>query len=260
MKKYLSKKILLLFLVKLIFVSVLYAADDKECKNGIPCIGETAPEFTAVTTQGKINFPADYKGKWVILFSHPADFTPVCTTEIMTFGTMAKEFEDMNCKLIGLSVDGLSSHIAWLRTIKETIDYNGADGLEITFPLIADITMDVATKYNMLQQSESSTATVRSVFFIDPKGVVRTIFYYPLTLGRNFNEIKRVLIGLQTIDKFGVALPANWEPGDDVILPPPSTCDAAKERVEEASKDSDMKCYDWFLTTKKLPKEKIYKK
>ena len=185
----------------------------------MPRIGDKAPSFEAVTTQGNIRFPEDYKGKWSILFSHPADFTPVCTSEFMTFGAMAQEFEDLNCQLVGLSIDGLYSHIAWLRTIKEKIEYKGMKDIEIKFPLIEDISMNVAKAYGMVQPGESKTQAVRAVFFIDPKGIIRAIIYYPLALGRNFNEIKRALIGLQTADNFGVALPADWHPGDDVIVP-----------------------------------------
>lgn len=220
----------------------------------MPRIGDEAPEFKAVTTQGEIDFPKDYKGRWVILFSHPADFTPVCTSEFMTFATREKEFEDANCKLVGLSVDGLYSHIAWLRTVKEKIEYKGMKDVEIKFPLIEDITMDVAKKYGMIQPGESSTKAVRAVFFIDPKGVIRTIIYYPLSMGRNFDELYRVLIGLQTADEFNVALPADWQPGDDVIVPTAGSCGVAKERME--SKE-DTKCYDWFFCTKKLSKQDI---
>ena len=220
----------------------------------MPRIGDKAPEFRAVTTQGEINFPNDYKGSWVILFSHPADFTPVCTSEFMTFATMAEKFEKANTKLVGLSVDGLYSHIAWLRTIKEKIEYKGMKDVEVKFPLIEDITMDVARKYGMMMPGESSTKAVRAVFFIDPKGIIRTILYYPISLGRNFEEIYRVVIGLQTADKFSVALPADWQPGDDVIVPTAGSCGVAKERME--NKD-EMKCYDWFFCTKKLDKQKI---
>ncbi len=224
----------------------------------MPRIGDKAPAFEAVTTQGNINFPKDYEGKWVILFSHPADFTPVCTSEFMTFGKMADEFEALNCQLVGLSIDGLYSHIAWLRTIYEKIEYKGMKNMEIKFPLIEDISMNVAKTYGMLQPAESTTHAVRAVFFIDPKGIIRTIIYYPLSLGRNFDEIKRVLIGLQTADNFGVALPADWRPGDDVIVPTAGSCGSAKERME--NKSDDMTCYDWFFCTKKLPKEEVEKK
>ncbi|MDD2583974.1 MAG: peroxiredoxin [Bacteroidales bacterium] len=224
----------------------------------MPRIGDMAPEFKAVTTQGDINFPGDYKGKWIILFSHPADFTPVCTSEFMTFGAMAKEFEDLNTQLVGLSIDGLYSHIAWLRTIQEKIEYKGMKNIEIKFPLIEDISMNVANKYGMIQPGQSTTQAVRAVFFIDPKGVIRTIIYYPLELGRNFNELKRVLIALQTADNFKVALPADWHPGDDVIVPTAGSCGVAKQRMD--NKEEGVTCHDWFFCTKKLPKEEVEKK
>ena len=226
--------------------------------NAMPRIGDLAPAFQAVTTQGTINFPADYPGKWVILFSHPADFTPVCTSEFMTFASMQKEFEALNTQLVGLSVDGLYSHIAWLRTIKEKIEYKGMKNVEVTFPLIEDITMNVANMYGMLQPGESSTKAVRAVFFIDPKGVIRALIYYPLALGRNFDELKRVIIGLQTADNFSVALPADWRPGDDVIVPTAGSCGVAKERMDNAS--GELTCYDWFFCTKKLSKDDVESK
>lgn len=224
----------------------------------MPRIGDKAPSFEAVTTQGNINFPEDYKGKWIILFSHPADFTPVCTSEFMTFGSMAQEFEDLNTQLVGLSIDGLYSHIAWLRTIKEKIEYKGMKDIEIKFPLIEDITMNVASAYGMVQPGESKTQAVRAVFIIDPKGIIRTIIYYPLALGRNFQEIKRALIALQTADNFSVALPADWQPGDDVIVPTAGSCGVAKDRMED--KSGEIKCYDWFFCTKKLSKEDVESK
>lgn len=221
----------------------------------MPRIGDKAPEFKAVTTQGAINFPSDFNGSWVILFSHPADFTPVCTSEFMTFAKMESEFNELNCKLVGLSVDGLYSHIAWLRTIKDKIEYKGMKNMEVKFPLIEDITMEVARKYGMIQPGESNTKAVRAVFFIDPAGIIRAIIYYPLSMGRNFDELKRALIAMQTADKFQVATPADWRPGDDVIVPTAGSCGVAKERME--SKDEEMTCYDWFFCTKKLPEEKI---
>ncbi len=219
----------------------------------LPRIGDPAPEFTAVTTQGEINFPADYKGKWVILFSHPADFTPVCTSEFMTFANLEDKFLKANCKLVGLSVDGLYSHIAWLRTIKEKIEYKGMKDIEVTFPLIEDITMNVARKYGMIQPNEDTTKAVRAVFFIDPNGIVRAMIYYPLSLGRNFDEIYRALIAMQTADEFGIATPADWQPGDDVIIGPAGSCGTAKERME----DSEIDCKDWFFCTKKMDKDMI---
>jgi peroxiredoxin (alkyl hydroperoxide reductase subunit C) len=228
---------------------------NQENTPSMPRIGDKAPSFTAKTTQGIINFPEGFAGKWKILFSHPADFTPVCTSEFMTFASMQKDFEDLNCQLVGLSVDGLYSHIAWLRTIKEKIEYKGMKNVEVTFPLIEDITMEVAKKYGMIQPNENTTQAVRAVFFVDPKGIIRTIIYYPLSLGRNFDELKRILLGLQTADEFGVALPADWRPGDDVIVPTAGSCGVAKERME--TKEEDMHCYDWFFCTKKLSKETI---
>jgi peroxiredoxin (alkyl hydroperoxide reductase subunit C) len=230
--------------------------NDQQKPISMPRIGERAPAFKAITTQGEINFPDQYKGSWVILFSHPADFTPVCTSEFMTFASMEKKFADLNCKLVGLSVDGLYSHIAWLRTIKEKIEYKGMKNIEVKFPLIEDITMEVAQKYGMIQPGESNTKAVRAVFYIDPKGIIRTIIYYPLSMGRNFDEIHRVLLGLQTADKFSVALPADWRPGDDVIIPTAGSCGVAKQRMENKK---DMKCYDWFFCTKKLSKQEIEK-
>ncbi len=222
----------------------------------MPRIGEKAPAFKAVTTQGDIDFPNQYKGKWVILFSHPADFTPVCTSEFMTFANMSKQFDKANCQLVGLSVDGLYSHIAWLRTIKEKIQYKGMKNIEVKFPLIEDITMEVAKKYGMIQPGESNTKAVRAVFFIDPKGIIRTILYYPLSLGRNFDELYRVLIALQTADAYSVALPADWRPGDDVIVPTAGSCGVAKQRM---ANKKDMTCYDWFFCTKKLSKDLVNK-
>jgi peroxiredoxin (alkyl hydroperoxide reductase subunit C) len=222
--------------------------------NAMPRIGDKAPDFKAVTTQGEINFPVDYSGSWVILFSHPADFTPVCTSEFITFASLEEKFAKANTKLVGLSVDGLYSHIAWLRTIKEKIEYKGHKNVEVNFPLIEDITMEVAKRYGMMMPGESSTKAVRAVFFIDPKGIIRAIIYYPLSLGRNFDELYRVIIGLQTADAFSVALPADWQPGDDVIVPTAGSCGVAKQRME--SKD-EMHCYDWFFCTKKLEKDKV---
>jgi peroxiredoxin (alkyl hydroperoxide reductase subunit C) len=220
----------------------------------LPVIGEAAPSFDAHTTQGHIRFPENYQGKWVILFSHPADFTPVCTTEFMTFATMEKDFEKMNCKLIGLSIDSHFSHIAWLRTIKEKIEYKGMKNVEVNFPVISDLKMEVARKYGMIQPGESDVSAVRAVFFIDPKSKIRALMYYPLSTGRNFQEIKRVLISLQAVDKYGIATPADWKPGEDVIEPPPGSCGTAKDRVEGAGK-AGMKCYDWFMCLKPLKLE-----
>jgi len=222
----------------------------------MPRIGDQAPSFTAVTTQGNINFPSDYHGQWSILFSHPADFTPVCTSEFITFASLEPKFSAINCKLIGLSIDGLYSHIAWLRTIKEKIEYKGMKNVEIKFPLIEDITMDIARKYGMIQPNEDTTKAVRAVFFVDPKGVIRAMIYYPLSLGRNFDELYRVVVALQTADAFDVATPADWQLGDDIIIGPAGSCGTAQERTL----DKELHCQDWFFCTKKLPKEVILDK
>lgn len=219
----------------------------------MPLIGDDAPSFTAVTTQGTINFPEDYEGKWVILFSHPADFTPVCTTEFMTFASMQEEFRELNTELIGLSIDSVFAHIAWLKVIEEKIEYKGMKNLEIKFPVIEDLKMDVAKKYGMIQPKASDTKAVRAVFIIDPEGKIRTILYYPQSTGRNMNEIKRIVIALQKNAAEEVATPANWHPGDDVIIPAPETMTGVKERL--GKEEEGRYCLDWFLCLKKDSKK-----
>lgn len=231
--------------------------EEQDQVTSMPRIGDKAPEFTAKTTQGEINYPSDYRGDWTILFSHPADFTPVCTTEFMTFATQEEKFNKANCKLIGLSIDGLYSHIAWLRRIKETMEFKGMKDVEVNFPLIEDITMEVAKKYGMIQPNEDSTKAVRAVFFVDPEGVIRAIIYYPLSLGRNFDELYRALIAMQTADAFDCATPADWRPGDDVIVPPAGSCGTAEKRME--GKEEGVECVDWFFCTKKLSEDKVWK-
>jgi peroxiredoxin (alkyl hydroperoxide reductase subunit C) len=223
----------------------------EEQRNPMPLIGEKAPSFEAETTQGHIKFPEDFKGKWVVFFSHPADFTPVCTTEFMTFASMEDEFRKMNTALLGLSIDSTFSHIAWLRTIKEKIKYKGMEGIEVNFPVISDLTMEVSKKFGMLQPSASTTQAVRAVFIIDPNVTVRAILYYPLSNGRNMAEIKRLLLAMQYSDEYKIATPANWQAGDDVIVPPPGSCGSAKDRVEKAG--NDYYCLDWFICLKKSP-------
>lgn len=220
--------------------------------NRMPVIGDHAPAFVAKTTQGDINFPADYKGKWVIFFSHPADFTPVCTTEFMTFASMEQEFKSLNTELVGLSIDSIYAHIAWLRTIKEKIKYKNMENVEVNFPVIEDLKMDVSKLYGMLQPNVSTTQAVRAVFIIDPNGIIRTVLYYPLSTGRNMDEIKRIIIALQKADAEGIATPADWRPGDDVIVPPPGSCGVAKDRME--SQDDSTYCLDWFMCFRKEKK------
>ncbi|PWR70127.1 peroxiredoxin [Methanospirillum lacunae] len=192
----------------------------------LPILGAPAPDFEAVTTQGTITL-SELQGKWVVLFSHPADFTPVCTTEFIAFAQVYDELKAMNTQLIGLSIDSVHSHIAWIRNIKEKM------GIEIPFPVIADLDMKVATLYGMVHPGQSSTATVRTVFFIDDKGILRAMIYYPLSNGRSIPEIVRLVKALQTSDKEGVATPANWQPGDKVIVPPPKTVEEAEKRITE---------------------------
>ena len=214
----------------------------------VPMIGDLAPEFRAMTTMGKVNFPGDYHGSWVVLFSHPADFTPVCTTEFIGFSRMAEEFEAIGTKLIGLSIDSLHSHLAWARNI-ETIDPDGKGCTKIKFPIIADISMSVARKYGMIQ-TVAKTQTVRAVFVIDPEGMIRAILYYPMCTGRNLSEIKRIVESLQLHDREHVSTPANWKPGDDVILGAPLTLEEAEERM--TSGDASLKNLEWYLTMKKM--------
>jgi peroxiredoxin (alkyl hydroperoxide reductase subunit C) len=221
----------------------------------MPRIGDYAPVFTAVTTQGEINFPADYAGNWVIFFSHPADFTPVCTSEFMTFASLQREFATYNTKLVGLSVDGLYSHIAWLRTIQDKITFRDMKNVEVTFPLIEDVSMKIAQMYGMIMPGEDSTKAVRAVFVIDPEGMIRAIIYYPLSLGRNFDELLRVVKALQTADHFAVATPADWRPGEPVIVPPAGSCGTARERMAENV--DGIKCEDWFFCTKEIPADEV---
>lgn len=216
--------------------------------NRLPLIGDKAPAFTALTTNGTVNFPEDYKGKWVLFFSHPSDFTPVCTTEFMTMASMKEEFQQMNVELLGLSVDSLYSHIAWIRKI-EDLEWKGMKNVKIDFPVIADLNTKVSTQYGMLQPNVSSTQAVRAVFVIDPEGIIRSIVYYPLTTGRNFQEIKRMIQALQKSDETHNSTPANWQPGDDLIISTPIT--VADAEAGMASTNVDEYALDWFLRFRK---------
>lgn len=207
----------------------------------MPRIGDMAPDFDATTTTGKIKFSEFNKDKWVILFSHPADFTPVCTTELSEFARQEDYFTSQNTKLIGLSIDSIHSHMAWVHNVKEKL------GVLMNFPIIADIDMHVAKLYGMLQPGESQTAAVRAVFFIDPTGKIRLIMYYPLNVGRNMEEIKRVLLALQTSDANKCAMPLNWKQGDKVIVPPPTTVEAMTER-----ENSNYEMVDFYLAKKEI--------
>lgn len=204
-------------------------------------IGDKAPDFEALTTIGKIKFSDYNKGSWVILFSHPADFTPVCTTELSGFAQEEEFFTKHETKLMGLSIDSIHSHIAWVNNVMKNT------GVLFKFPIIADIDMSVSKLYGMLQPGESETSAVRAVFFIDPTGKVRLIMYYPLNVGRNMEEIKRVLLALQASDKYKVAMPLNWKQGDKVIVPPPKTVDDMLEREK-----SKYEMVDFYLAKKDL--------
>ena len=214
-------------------------------KHGLLRIGDPAPDFSAVTTQhAEFNFSAWQEQDWVVLFSHPADFTPVCTTELIGFARQHDLFRQRNVKLIGLSVDSIHAHLAWVRNIQEKMN------ISIPFPMIADADMRIAKLYGMIHDNASSTATVRAVFIIDPKRVVRALVYYPLNAGRNVDEILRLVIALQTTQRFSCATPANWQEGDKVVVPPPKTL----EEVDRALAQSDYEHQDFYLALKDASK------
>ena len=223
------------------------AAESSGSCAAMPLIGDRAPAFRSMTTMGKCNFPEDYKGKWVVFVSHPADFTPVCTTEFIALARRAEEFHAINTELLGLSIDSLHSHLAWAESI-EHIDLDGKGKVEIPFPIVADISMKVAKQYGMLQ-TVASTQTVRAVFIIDPDSIIRAILFYPMSTGRNIDEIKRILLSLQKHDAENISTPADWNPGSDVVLPAPLTLEIAKGRL--ADSDQALKKYSWYLTMKK---------
>ena len=215
-------------------------------RNYMPRIGDDAPDFEATTTHGNMLFSEYAMGKWVVFFSHPADFTPVCTTELMGFAEREKEFEALKTRLLGLSIDSIHSHLAWINNVHEKT------GVYLDFPIIADIDMKVSKLYGMLQPNESETAAVRAVFFIDPYLKIRLIMYYPLNVGRNMNEILRVLEALQKADKYKVAMPLNWKQGDQVIIPPPKTLEEMEVRIQ----DTTVEKIDFYLAKKELHLDK----
>lgn len=206
----------------------------------LPRLNEPAPAFDALTTHGRKSL-ADYRGKWLILFSHPADFTPVCTTEFMAFARRADDFAALNTELLGLSIDSHYAHIAWVRSIKDSF------AVDIRFPIIADLDMKVAQDYGMIQPGASDTQAVRATFIIDPDGILRAMVYYPMTNGRSIDELYRLIQALQTSDTHKVATPENWKPGQDVIVPTPQTTDAAEARMSEGYETTD-----WYFSTKSL--------
>jgi peroxiredoxin (alkyl hydroperoxide reductase subunit C) len=206
----------------------------------MPRLNEPAPAFDAPTTHGRKTLE-DYRGQWLVLFSHPADFTPVCTTEFIAFAKRHADFKAIGCELLGLSIDSNFSHIAWERNIKEKF------GVEIGFPIIADLSMQVAKAYGMIQPGASDTSAVRATFIIDPNGVLRAMVYYPMSNGRSIDEFVRLVKALQTSDEHGVATPEAWQPGDKVIVPPPATAEQAEARMSEG-----YECSDWYFCKKAL--------
>jgi len=215
-------------------------AQTPDTQGGLPQLNRPAPDFHAETTHGPRSL-ADYKGKWLVLFSHPADFTPVCTTEFMAFAKAQDKFAELGCELLGLSIDSHYSHIAWVRNIKEKFD------VDVRFPIIADLSMDVAKAYGMIQPGASDTSAVRATFIIDPEGNLRAMVYYPMTNGRSIDEFVRLVTALQTSDANKVATPENWQPGDKVIVPPPATVEAAQARESEGFEYTD-----WYFSKKSL--------
>lgn len=214
--------------------------EDNAARPGLPRLNEAAPAFDAKTTHGPRKLD-DYKGRWLVLFSHPADFTPVCTTEFMAFAKAHDKFQAMNCDLLGLSIDSNFAHIAWVRNIKENF------GVDIPFPIIEDLSMQVANAYGMIQPGASDTSAVRATFIIDPEGKLRAMVYYPMSNGRSIDEFLRLVEALQTSDANGVATPENWKPGEDVIVPPPQTQQAAEQRQSEGYAYTD-----WYFSKKKI--------
>ena len=215
-------------------------AEEQAETAGMPRIGEQAPDFEAVTTHGPLTMNA-LRGQWVVLFSHPADFTPVCTTEFVALARRAEEFAQRNVKLVGLSIDSIHSHLAWLRNIEEKL------GVKIPFPVIADVDMKVANKFGMIHPAASTTAAVRALFVIDPDGFIQAMVYYPLQTGRSMDELLRLVDALQTTHQHHVATPADWRPGEKVIVPPPLT----EEQVEELLR-SDYEKTDFYLMKRNL--------
>ena len=227
--------------------------EDTTDNTTMPLIGDSAPEFHAQTTNGPIHFPNDYIGKWIIFFSHPSDFTPVCTSEFIRFQELLSQFNEMNTDLVALSIGAIPSHLAWIHAISEM-----DGGAKITFPIIADMDTEIARAYGMIHDSASDTHAVRAVFIIDPHGIIRTILYYPAILGRNFTEIMRIVVGLQTADAFKVAIPADWVPGEHVLISAPQTT-REMERTERG-RDRHIDSRAWFMSYKPLSSEMIYER
>ena len=242
------KKSLFIFITLILFGTRLFSQDTRDSR--IPLIGDNAPSFTAETTRGTITFPDDYYGKWKILFSHPADFTPVCTTELMELARLQDKLEKMDTKVIVISSDGLNSHLSWVKDM-ETIKYRSDDDpVKINFPLISDNTLEISKKYGMIHPNASTTRTIRGVFIIDPTDKIRAMFFYPFMVGRNMEEIMRTLTALQMSDDKNVLIPANWIPGGDVLMHSPKT-QADAEKLA-AKNDPTLREITWYLWFKKM--------
>jgi peroxiredoxin (alkyl hydroperoxide reductase subunit C) len=237
-----------MIIIALLFsMNHLWSQENKETR--IPLLGEMAPQFTAETTKGRITFPDDYAMKWKILFSHPADFTPVCSTEIMELASLQEEFDKLGTKLVVISTDGLESHLQWIKSL-ESIKYKGNATKKINFPIVADKSLEVSKKYGMIHSYTSVTRDVRGVFIIDPNDRVRAVFFYPSDVGRNIDEIMRTLVALQTTEKNNVVTPANWKPGQDYLLhAPKSQAEAEKLSLQ---KNPDLYSLDWYLWFRKV--------
>jgi len=235
-------------LISILFFSVILVRAQEKKQNYYPMLGENAPSFTAESTTGLLNFPADYNSKWKILFSHPADFTPVCSSEILELAAAQKDFEKLGANIIVVSVDQIESHKAWKKNM-ETLKYKGREPVRIDFPLVSDPNLEISREYGMVQPSTSSSKDVRGVFIVDPKNKIRAIFFYPMNVGRNLAEIQRTLTALQTADNQTVLTPANWQPGDDVLIPYVKSTDEADNLA--ANNNPDYYQLTWYMRFKK---------
>jgi peroxiredoxin 2/4 len=237
----------ILLLILVFAVNLSFAQDSSISR--IPLIGEPAPKFTGESTTGTITFPDDNNTKWTILYSHPADFTAVCSSEILELAALQDDFEKLNTRLMVVSTDAVSSHIEWVKSL-ETIKYKGRESMKIKFPLISDKSLEISKKYGMIHSFTSTVKDVRGVFIIDPNDKIAALFFYPMNVGRNMDEIKRTLIALQTAEKHSVLIPADWQPGQDVMIPSPKTSTDADKLLN--SSDPDLTHYTWYMWFKKL--------
>jgi peroxiredoxin (alkyl hydroperoxide reductase subunit C) len=235
----------LILISGILFFSAAQIRAQENMPINYPMLGDVAPSFTAESTTGTVNFPEDYIYKWKILFSHPADFTPVCSSEILELASAQKDFENLGAKIVVVSVDNVDMHTQWVKSL-ESVSYKGKDQAKINFPLVSDGNLDIARQYGMIQKKSSTTRDVRGVFIVDPKNRIRAIFYYPMEIGRNLAEVERTLTALQTADKKHVLIPAGWQPGDDVLLPyKKSTSESSQDLAQE---DPGLYQLTWYMT------------